>query len=340
MKRVLVFLLAMMLIVSSFALISVGAAEEQKTSELTTTKVVVYKQDFETAELPDSWKSGNSAQFSMSLDTDSTGNKYLKAGNWQAENIARLGANWVQTDGVWHKALNKEGKEASFRIAAEAIQGRVSDSTNTVVLKNGVSYDYTWDGIAKGNGEVKVVDFGSSGINKTAGGVFLAYNSNGSIKGTISQLYGTYQGCTTPDGVSMKSVKGQDLGNGWYSAGYSGLAYPLVKSDSERDVPVDSVTLNGFFYQCSTPVDLIKNLLISEKAYCGSGFTDCASSKFTITKDDLYGDEAKVDKTGKTWTEDELCREWNLNEDCTPLYSAQRVAISRKLLTQLIFSME
>ena len=124
MKRILTFLLAMTLILSSFVFVSAEIVEEEIANTSATTSVVVYKQDFEADELPATWKSGNTAQFAVSLDTDSTGNKYLKAGGWKADNLATRGANWVkEDDGTWVKAYTvKDGVKTttSYRLASEA----------------------------------------------------------------------------------------------------------------------------------------------------------------------------------------------------------------------------
>ena len=201
---------------------------------------------------------------------------------------------------------------------------------------SGKKYALSWD-LAKVSGStVSAMSAGTSGINTMSGAnKLLGWRSE--KWNAFNQYYLSLNAYTGENNTGDRAVQTQeDLSSGWRR--YTGKPFNYLLTTSDKDTtpaPNGTVgTIGSFFFEVGISETLLQ-LLIANKAYVGPGFTQADGKggeealkghTFTIEPGDLYGDEKGLVANGGTFTEDQLCREWSLGEDCSALKSATRSA--------------
>ena len=263
--------------------------------------VLVFKRDFENGDT-------NGSNFT-GIAQEASGNHYASKTDFVAETIVVTG-----------KANSQD--TSPHKIISEHFNYRFNFLNDKITYKNGKTYSLTWDSFISEKGEKYQMKRGASGFNATFGG-WLATYFGGNLYAT-SQWYG--QNATSASGTTIEDIASFNSGTGWTKQGYNGISFKLWDGVDPKTVGITPsyVTINGLFMQWETAGRRIAELLAQYKAYQGYGITGTERNKFTITDSDIYGDEQGLVENGGTYTRADLCKEWNLTMDCSPLKSAKR----------------
>mgnify|MGYP007081494542 CR=1 FL=1 len=319
MKRTLSLVLAMLMVmtcITSLSVVSVSA-------EGTPGTITVFLRDFE-----DGVKQSSDAGKINSVLDDGTGNKY--------------GAVSIDPDELASLPKADAADKRSFVVLAyRLIVGK------KIPYISGKKYALSWDLAKVSAGTVSALDAGTSGINSMSGAnKILGWRSN--KWNAFNQYYLSLGAYTGENNTGDRAKQTQEnLSSGWRR--YTGKPFNYLLTTSDKDTtpaPNGTVgTIDSFFFEVSI-YDALLKLLIANKAYVGPGFTQADGKggeeplegyTFTIEPGDLYGDEVGLVANGGTFTEDQLCREWSLGEDCSALKSATRSAAFAQVMEEANF---
>ncbi|MDY6313767.1 MAG: hypothetical protein SPL89_01165 [Clostridia bacterium] len=325
MKKVLSAILVLTMVLSALTAAAVVSAEGVGREG----EVTVFLRDFE-----DGVKRSQDAGKMNSIADDGTGNKY-GAVTLTAADLA-----------------NSPSITAADRRVTNALGYRLN-FTDKIPYISGKEYSWSWD-LATVRGTANPLGAGTSGVNGMEGNNWLLGYIDATPK-AYGQYYFSIAAKTEANGTIYAKQTSTTLESGWNRNAVVDFNYKLVnKNATTLTALADGTTgtVNGLFFEVGISSTLLK-LLADNKAYMGCGFGDgkvedgtfkfdtslANSYSFTLTEDDIFGDEAGLTDNGGKYTREQLIAQtWHPGMDCTPLKSAKREAKFQEVIDKLNFA--